>query len=76
MASYYWLTQPITQLLTFLKQMKTIITVSITQQVANMGANFCAINSYFSPLVPAHLFDIILGTPYIPPEPDIPIEPG
>jgi hypothetical protein len=71
----YWITQPTTQLLTFLKRMKPTVKVSVAQ-AADMGANFRSIDSYSPPLVPAHLFDLILGTPYIPADPDVPAEPG
>jgi hypothetical protein len=40
----YWLTQPTTQLLTFIKKMKTTVKVSVAQ-AADMGKNFRAINS-------------------------------
>jgi hypothetical protein len=60
----HWLTQPTSQLLTFIKRMKTTVKVSVAQ-AADMGPNFRAIDSYFSPLVPALLFDIILGTAYM-----------
>jgi hypothetical protein len=71
----YWITQPTTQVLTFLKRMKPTVKVSVAQ-AADMGANFRSIDSYFPPLVPAHLFDLILGTPYIPADPELPAEPG
>jgi hypothetical protein len=71
----YWLTQPTTQLLTFIQRMKVTVKVSVAQ-AADMGSNFRAIDSYFPPLVPAHLFDSIPGTAYIPPDQDIPLEPG
>jgi hypothetical protein len=71
----HWITQPTSQLLTFLKRMKLAVKVSAAQ-AADMGVNFCPIDAYFSPLVPAHLFDIILDTAYIPPDQAIPLEPG
>jgi hypothetical protein len=71
----YWITQPTTQLLTFLKRMKFTVKVRVAQ-AADMGANFRSIDYYFSPLVSAHLFDLMLGTPHIPAAPKIPAEPG
>jgi hypothetical protein len=71
----YWLTQPNSQLLTFIKRMKTTVKVSVAQ-AADMGSNFRSIDPYFSPLVPAHLFDIVLGPAYIPPGAEIPLDPG
>jgi hypothetical protein len=70
----YWISQPTNQLLTFLKRMKTTVKFSVTQ-AADMGAHFRSIDSYFPPVIPAHHFKVILGTPYVPPVPDIPPEP-
>jgi hypothetical protein len=70
----YWLYQPTAQLTTFLKRMRTTMKVSVTQ-AADMGANFCTIESYFPPQILYELFDVILGQPYIPPAPEIPPEP-
>jgi hypothetical protein len=68
----YWLDKPTPQLQTFLQRMRTIVKVSVAQAV-DMGANFRTIDSYFPPTIPQALFDVILGSmyvPYIPPEPD------
>ena len=51
--------------------MKTTVKVSVAQ-AADMGANFRPIDAYFPPVIPAHLFEVILGTAYVPPVPDIP----
>jgi hypothetical protein len=56
--------------------MKLTVTKVSVAQAADMGTNFRPIDSYFSPLVPAHLFDIIVGTAYVPPDQAIPLEPG
>jgi hypothetical protein len=65
----HWLDKPTTQLQTFLKRMRITVKVSVTQ-AADMGTHFRTIDTYFPPTIPAHLFDIILGHPPIPPEPD------
>ena len=52
--------------------MRTTVKVSVAQ-AADMGANFRTIDTYFPPTIPDALFDIILGSTYIPtipPEPD------
>jgi hypothetical protein len=65
----YWLDKTILQLNTFLRRMRTTVKVSVAQ-AADMGANFRTIDSYFRPTIPLAIFDVILGTTYIPPEPD------
>ena len=68
----HWLDKPTTQLQTFLLRMRTTVKVSVAQ-AADMGAHFRTIDSYFPPTIPDTLFDIILGSTYIPsipPEPD------
>jgi hypothetical protein len=65
----YWLNKPISELNTFLKRMRTTVKVSVAQ-AADMGANFRTLDSYFPLPIPLALFDVILGTTYIPPEPD------
>jgi hypothetical protein len=65
----YWIDQPTTRLHTFLHRMRLTVKVSLAQ-AADMGTNFRSIDSYFSPLIPPALFDVILGLPHIPPEPD------
>jgi hypothetical protein len=65
----YWIDKPTTRLKTFLQSMRTTVKVSVAQ-AADMGPNFRSIDSYFPPTIPAHLFDVILGLPPIPPEPD------
>jgi hypothetical protein len=49
--------------------MRTTVKVSVAQ-AADMGANFRHIDSYFPPCIPPELFDVILGRPDIPKEPD------
>jgi hypothetical protein len=66
---HYWLDKTIPQLNTFLRRMRTTVKVSMAQ-AADMSANFRTIDSYFPPSIHLALFDFILGTPYIPPEPD------
>jgi hypothetical protein len=65
----YWLDKPSTELTTFLKQMRPTVKVSV-EQAADMGPNFRSIASYFPVPIPPELFDVILGKPHIPPEPD------
>jgi hypothetical protein len=66
----YWLAQSMTQLKTFLKRMRPTVRTSI-KQANDLGTNFRAIDSYFSPLIPPDIFAAILDKPYIPPaEPD------
>jgi hypothetical protein len=65
----YCIDKPTTQLQTFLERMPTSVKVSVAQ-AADMGAHFRTINSYFPPTIPPVLFDVILGLPPIPPEPD------
>jgi hypothetical protein len=65
----YWLDKPTTLLQTFLQRMRTMVKVSVAQ-AADMGANFRPIDSYFLPLIPPELLDVILGLPPIPPEPN------
>jgi hypothetical protein len=65
----YWLDKPSTELQTFLKRMRLTVKASV-EQAANMGVNFRPIHSYFPLCIPPELFDVILGKPHIPPEPD------
>jgi hypothetical protein len=65
----YWLDKPSTELQTFLKRMRLTVKTSV-EQAANMGVHFRPIDSYFPPCIPPELFDVILGKPPIPPEPD------
>jgi hypothetical protein len=65
----YWLDKTIPQLKTFLNQKRLAVMVSVTQ-AADMGANFRTIDSYFPTAIPLERFDVILGTMYIPLEPD------
>jgi hypothetical protein len=65
----YWLDKSSTELKTFLKQMRPTVKASVAQ-AADMGAHFRPIDSYFPPCIPPALFDVILGKPHIPPEPD------
>jgi hypothetical protein len=65
----YWLEKPTTELKTFLKRMRATVKASVAQ-AADMGPHFRPIDSYFPPPIPPELFDVILGKPPIPPEPD------
>jgi hypothetical protein len=65
----YWIDKPTAQLKTFLQRMRATVKASVAQ-AADMGAHFRPIDSYFPPTIPQALFDVILGIPYIPPEPD------
>jgi hypothetical protein len=65
----YWLEKSSTQLKNFLKWMRPTVKASAAQ-AADMGAHFRPIDSYFLPHIPPAFFDVILGKPHIPPEPD------
>jgi hypothetical protein len=66
----YWIDKPTFDLAAFLKRMQLVTVQVSVAQAADMGANFCTIDSYFSPVIPPEFFDVILGKPHIPPEPD------
>jgi hypothetical protein len=65
----YWLDKPTAELKTFLKRMRPTVEASVAQ-AADMGTHFRSIDSYFPLPIPPELFDVILGKPHIPPEPD------
>jgi hypothetical protein len=65
----HWIDQPTSQLQTFLQQMRATVHASVAP-AADMGVNFRPIDTYFPPSIPQGIFDVILGTTYIPPEPD------
>jgi hypothetical protein len=67
----YWIDKPAIQLQTFLQRMRmSVKVVSVAQATDMMGAHFRTIDSYFPPTIPPDLFDVILGLPPIPLEPD------
>jgi hypothetical protein len=70
----FWITRQTSQLVTFLKRMRTTVKTSVAQ-AADMGTHVRTIDTYFPPQIPQALFDVILCTPYVPPAPAIPPKP-
>jgi hypothetical protein len=70
----FWITRQTSHLVTFLQRMCTTVKTSVAQ-AANMGTHFRTIDTYFPQQLPQALFDVILGTPYVPPVPEPPPEP-
>jgi hypothetical protein len=58
----YWLSQPTTQLQTFLRRMRLTVKTSITQ-AADMGSNFRTINTYSPPPFPMRSLTLLSLAP-------------